>query len=502
MNIWIITIGNSDVQLIGNSDDQLNNERKRDWSRDWPRLRREAQRQGLLKHNFDPEKTDADNYNYRVPARVMGIVIGNQLNDENYQDLHFPMLDIFSCKLQDEKLPHRIIVILTNQDVAYNGNNVNQRSPYWKDTCTLKPILDKYLKSKFPDVTELEYVELQPKSKTQSLDNWDQSLSLVQTKLLELEFNSLDDIDNVYVSHQAGTPAISSAIQFVTLAKFGKKVKFLVSNEYEPENTIFISSSNYLRGIQLQEAKRLLQRFDYSGLNSLLHDLKVSNPQGENLEELLKLLEIATQWNCAKFDKFLEDLDLYKLTNLSDVAKERSSDWWQLGYEAAYLAVIRIEQGNTVEAMFHSFRAVEGLIRVWAEEKYGKYIEYSEKGWPKVNEQAIKEVLPSYKKNKEKFPFNLLKEAKPECEVEGNIMSIFVGETGKKVRDKRNELFHQLLGLKETDVFEAWDTTDKDSWKTKVLDCLNFVSDQSFNSLEEVSVMYKVHQLLNEMLND
>ncbi|EFA73047.1 hypothetical protein CRD_00619 [Raphidiopsis brookii D9] len=96
----------------------------------------------------------------------------------------------------------------------------------------------------------------------------------------------------------------------------------------------------------------------------------------------------------------------------------------------------------------------------------------------------------------------MLKEAKPECEVEGNIMSIFVGETGKKVRDKRNELFHKLLGLKETDVFEAWDTTDKDSWKTKVLDCLNFVSDQSFKSLEEVSVMYKVHQLLNEMLND
>ncbi|NLQ05610.1 hypothetical protein [Cylindrospermopsis raciborskii] len=488
MNIWIITIGNSDVQL--------KNEGKRDWSR----LRREAQRQGLLKHDFDPEKTDADNY--RVPARVMGIVIGNQLNDENYQDLHFPMLDIFSEKLQDEKLPHRIIVILTNQDVAYNGNNVNQRSPYWKDTCTLKPILDKYLKSKFPDVTELEYVELQPKSKTQSLDNWDQSLSLVQTKLLELEFNSLDDIDNVYVSHQAGTPAISSAIQFVTLAKFGKKVKFLVSNEYEPENTIFISSSNYLRGIQLQEAKRLLQRFDYSGLNSLLHDLKVSNPQGENLEELLKLLEIATQWNCAKFDKFLEDLDLYKLTNLSDVAKERSNDWWQLGYEAAYLAVIRIEQGNTVEAMFHSFRAVEGLIRMWAKEKYETYIDYPEKGWPKVKEQTIKEVLPSYKKNNETFPFNLLKEAKPECEVEGNIMSIFVGETGKKVRDKRNELFHKLLGLKETDVFEAWDTTDKDSWKTKVLDCLNFVSDQSFKSLEEVSVMYKVHQLLNEMLND
>jgi hypothetical protein len=492
MNIWIITIGNSDVQLKNKCN--------------WSRLRREAQRQGLLKHDFDPEKTDADikhNFdpektdavNYRVPARVMGIVIGNQLNDENYQDLHFPMLDIFSCKLQDEKLPHRIIVILTNQDVAYNGNNVNQRSPYWKDTCTLKPILDKYLKSKFPDVTELEYVELQPKSKTQSLDNWDQSLSLVQTKLLELEFNSLDDIDNVYVSHQAGTPAISSAIQFVTLAKFGKKVKFLVSNEYEPENTIFISSSNYLRGIQLQEAKRLLQRFDYSGVLSLLDNLDNSTNKEDEVNKLREMLGIAIEWNLSNFKNFSGKLK--KLPKFEKKVEESLKCPCWTGYEAAYLAVVRVKQNNNVEALFHSFRSVEGSMLSWFEHKFHikKMVEKT------IMEELPPEIRKEVRVNSKNEITNIItcfKIIRRSEWKKNDDISQFINVT----RETRNTRFHTLLGLEQKELFKAWETDNEDDWQNRVLGCLNFVATRSFKSLEDASLMPQVHRELTIALDN
>ncbi|MCZ2202989.1 MAG: hypothetical protein O1I87_13755, partial [Cylindrospermopsis raciborskii PAMP2012] len=98
MNIWIVTIGNSDIKL-GNIDQ-------------WNKYFLDSGIDSETDILFEPKKLEGEDL-FTVPARVMGIVIGNQLNDENYQDLHFPMLDIFSEKLQDEKLPHRIIVILT-----------------------------------------------------------------------------------------------------------------------------------------------------------------------------------------------------------------------------------------------------------------------------------------------------------------------------------------------------------------------------------------------------
>jgi hypothetical protein len=72
--------------------------------------------------------------------------------------------------------------------------------------------------------------------------------------LVQQAFSSIEIDKNttVYVSHQAGTPAISSAVQFVSLARFGKQVKFLVSNEYNPSLTKVIDASQYLKGIQVQ----------------------------------------------------------------------------------------------------------------------------------------------------------------------------------------------------------------------------------------------------------
>ncbi|MCG6137043.1 MAG: hypothetical protein MET45_20815 [Nostoc sp. LLA-1] len=492
MNIWIITTGNSDVQLKNKTN--------------WINLYREGRRGLERDYNFQPSQKE-DDVIFTVPARVMGVIYGtqldnNQLDKDIYQDLYFPLLDAFSEKLQGQNQPDRIIVILTNQEAAYT--NPEKKSPYWKDTCTLKPIIDKYLQTKFPKISKIEYLELKPKSKDEGLDNWDQSLKLVQQELSQsnLEFKPLD---NIYVSHQAGTPAISSAIQFVSLAKFGKKVKFLVSNEYEPENTRFITSSNYLRGIQLQEAKVLLERFDYSGVESLLKPywLDCVTPQEQKLRDLLK---IAIQWNFANFDEFAK--------GLGETAQERLQNWWWTGYEASYLAVVRLEQGNTVEALFHSFRAVEGLICKWAENTYHTHIQYKPDGSPEIK-SSISQDLPDYtnrlysniqtqlkKKGKiglfSESLYQLLQTAKPECQNLTHIMSIVWG----KARDNRNPLFHRLLGLQEQEVFAAWDAQNKDAWKHKVLSCLNFVANQTFTSLPKASLMYQIHQDLKKALTD
>ncbi|TFI54910.1 hypothetical protein BLD44_008005 [Mastigocladus laminosus UU774] len=451
MNIWFVTIGNSDVQLKSKAN--------------WNNLVREVRSQ-LNNRNFQPILVEEENF--IVPARVMGIVYGQNLNEKIYNDLHFPLLDALSKFLTDKSLPDKIIIILTNQEAAFTEQDKRLRKcPYWQDTCKLKPILDEYFRRNFTNLQNenIIYLELTSQSKDEGLDNWDKTLGLVQKFLSTLTLNPLA---NIYVSHQAGTPAISSAIQFISLAKFGKQVKFLVTNEYEQDRTNIITSSSYLRGIQLQEAKVLLERFDYSGVENLLkfYWLDTPNPNEEKLRHLLK---IAIQWNCANFEDFkigIKDNTEYFNQDFQDYAQDRFTHWWWTGYEAAYLATVRLEQGNTVEALFHSFRAIEGIIR----------------GFTKDEKTPLYKLILTFRPNWQLNPH----------------VKIFNEDT----RTKRNNLFHQLLGLEKTEVFQAWKTSNQSEWEARVLGCLDFISGQNFISLQEASLMCQVHQELKEALND
>jgi hypothetical protein len=292
MNIWIVTTGSSDVKLKTNDN--------------WGNLFRNVRNQ-LYDRRFTPTQppnTD-DGEPLIVPARAMGMVYGSQLTSENYQDLLFPLFDTFSAKLLEKGKtnPDRIIVILTDQAAVFGESDRRlDKSPYWQDTCTLKPIFAEYFKLKFPRLAKekIDYLELKPQSQSEGLDNWDKALVLVQQALSSLEF---DKNATVYVSHQAGTPAISSAVQFVSLAKFGKKVKFLVSNEYEQKPADTIESSTYLQGMQVQEAKALLNRYDYQGVERILKPYWKDSTD-PLLLEIRDLLAMAVQWNFANFEEF------------------------------------------------------------------------------------------------------------------------------------------------------------------------------------------------------
>ncbi|MBG1271977.1 hypothetical protein [Nostoc sp. WHI] len=247
MSIWIVTTGNSDVLLKHNKS--------------WGSLYSEV-RYDLECTEFAPP-TPKDPYNkeagYRVSARLLGIVYGNK-PDKYDSDLEFTLLDTYyEYFLENNIKLERIIILLTDQTEIFKQDQIiYEKCPYWQDTCTLKPLFEWYLQRKFN--CQLEFLYLAPKNGNKGIDNWNETLSLGEEEFRKLDSNPLKP---VYVSHQAGTPAISSAIQFVSLGKF-KNVKFLVSNEYFDENyqqkskSEAIESSNYWRGIQIQKAKQLI----------------------------------------------------------------------------------------------------------------------------------------------------------------------------------------------------------------------------------------------------
>jgi hypothetical protein len=521
MNVWIITTGSSDVQLTtdrnwnqlcGKASGQLNNKSKK------------------IELNKSVVKQQGSNTpitRFLAPARAMGIVYGNAIADraECYNDLDFPLLNNFSALLRDKNIVFsRIIVLLTDQAHLFtSGEKIQSYCPHWQDTCTLDTVIKRYFQtfSQKESGIEPEFRILKPDTenpdiavaRVPGLDDWNYVLKLVLK-----EFANLQDIPEdatVYVSHQAGTPAISSAVQFASLARFRTNVKFLVSNEYDREFTRAIESSNYLRGIQMQEAKRLLEGCDYAGVEKLLRPyLSLNND--ELAQRIQSLLAIAVQWNFSEFHDFKKKLQEYDWVQ-KDIVAERFHSWWWVGYEAAYLAVIRLlKQKNTVEALFHSFRAVEGSIAEWAKDTYKDYIH--DNGKSLFLAPNILKVLPNYldvddarssvlrgsvlADLKQKLMNNnlslysaslyeLLRVSKPQWRQNEHISIVW--DVAAK---RRNQRFHQILGMKELEVCDAWQTNNSQQWEQRVLGCLNFVSDRNFTSLKDASLMAKVHDEL------
>lgn len=302
MSIWIITTGNSDVQLKTDEN----------WEEPfYEQVRHDDNKDIKQCDKFAAIVQDKTTELYPVPARVMGIAAENQLQ-KYYDDLAFPMLDTFSDYFakHPENKPSIIIVILTNQrnifideDGELNEKISNENSPFWQDTCTLEPVFKEYFKrSKIFSAIEPKFFTLTPKPEQsldkskKGLDNWDETLNVVKELLgnIKNEFNNYPQYDQnqtVYVSHQAGTPAISSAVQFASLSQF-KNVKFLSSNIFYNDDSEQISQpqiidvSNYWMEMQIQKAKQsiidglpgvalsLLQQIRYVDKNNVMKRLK------------------------------------------------------------------------------------------------------------------------------------------------------------------------------------------------------------------------------------
>jgi uncharacterized protein with HEPN domain len=480
MTTWILTVGDSDVLLSTAAH--------------WDTLKRQAKDRRLQPLFLRTEvTTPAGEKLSSYPARALGLVYANQF-DNHGATLRFPRLEALLQRLaQCQHQPQHIVVLLTDQSNLFGESDRKPISPYWRDTCELEPLLRHYLGQALPDATQ-EYLLVRPKASHPGLDHWDNTLSLIQALLVQVDCTPRKP---VYVSHQAGTPALSSAVQFVTLTQFGSQVQFLVSNEFHASSSELIPSSTYLWGIRLQEARRLLHRYDYAGVQDVLkQDLPALEPVVRKRIE--GLLNSATLWNQAEFAEFAK--------SLPQGAPDKTQLWWWAAYESAFLAMVRLEQGNTVEALFHSFRAAEGMLSDWAKWRYPDDIKANKKGAP-VAFLREGSGLPAYLQEKlvDKADglmlhsgslFELFRAACPEASDNEDVNIIWKGASGI-----RNQQFHRLLGLNEKEVFRAWGTKEnRDAWQHRLLNCLNSIARQNFESLQEASLMTAIHQDLETII--
>lgn len=495
MKVWILTIGSSDVQLKSDEANQDAGCSSQQFSgRMWPRWFAST-KSDCYGIPFLVASNESD-VSYRVPSRVLGRVYQKQLDlqDNIFNYLTFPLLEDFTQKVQQSGELSQIVLVLTDQSKIFADNRTErgQRSPYWQDTYELLPILERYFSKQLPNTQVVEPIVLQPETVADSLDNWDSVLELVRQKFAVLNSDLLvtdSELEAVYVSHQASTPAISSAVQFMALSYFGDRVRFLVTSENQSnlrtsnnptKSAQLIESSSYLRGIKKQQARELLKFGNYAAVQGLL-DFELS-------KELTLLLEAAIQWNFAEFDKFFDTLGV--IPDFHDLALQRKQLWWSTAYESAYLAVKRLERVDTVEAMFHSFRAVEGLLRKWADQEF-----------PSESRSITVELGAGRTKDFNRYGKGLYFAIDFKKRINES-RDLDIWTFGNHVFDSRNDLFHKLSGLKDKgSVFKAWKIDPRDSdpeslWKKRVLNCLNFISGQKFKSIDQIDDDYEVASLM------
>ncbi|MDY7048674.1 MAG: hypothetical protein RPG89_08655 [Microcystis panniformis WG22] len=297
MTTWIITTGNSDIQL--NTD--------ANWTRGQKFFTTAREKeplchcQGTGQDFIEPKKEKNTNF-FPVAARVLGLVYKD--HEHCYSDLVFPLLDVLIEKFQDQEFPDRVYIILTDQEELFKTSDIkNSSCPFWQDTCTLKPLFEWYFQTKLK--LKPDFITLQPsdkdKDKDKGLDHWDQVLTLVTEELTKIQ---QDDV--FYISHQASTPAISSAVQFFSIGYFSN-VNFLIVNRYYEENEIITSPeiipiSSYWKQLQIQKAKKLItDGFPGSAL-ALLKEVGYNN--SEKIKELESYIDLFNMKTIDTSDEF------------------------------------------------------------------------------------------------------------------------------------------------------------------------------------------------------
>jgi hypothetical protein len=101
MNIWILTIGSSDVQL----------KTKANWTTHFRKVRDQLDDRG-----FSP--WDGKEGRFGVQSRVLGAVYSHPDAEQNFNDLVFPLVDNFIAKISKKSIKiDKIILILSDQSI-------------------------------------------------------------------------------------------------------------------------------------------------------------------------------------------------------------------------------------------------------------------------------------------------------------------------------------------------------------------------------------------------
>ena len=473
-SIFVATIGTRDLAFRASNDEWLNlgNDRSPDGDT--------ISEQALVQKEIKLEKCD---------FRLLTEYLAESWTD--YKDRLQPI--ILGQLLEDERRNLRKIYLVATNQPDHIASEFRS-----KDTLYAAQIIKLWIEERYqvdPEIIEQGVNGENPADFEQMFRWWKNTWSKIG--------ETLKEGTKVILCLKGGVGQSSEASRVTALSQFGEDTYFYDFIQERERNkrgkpskyTQPSQGTNYLWERKQKESLALLERWDYAGAKRILLPYW-RNSQDDEILKIKDLLEVAIQWNMADFKGFAKAL--------GTAEQSRLKVWWQKAYEAAYLGVIRFGQGNTTEALFHSFRAVEGLIAEWVIERYRPHIKPG-------NSPALKKTVcqdsqfPEFKKILGAF------EGKSEIYLYGtkldNILQTAVPEINKnyhwhcfffEARDWRNQIFHRLVKLEKEEVFRAWRTNSHREWEERVLSCLNFLSKQYFSDLTEASLMSQVHQTLKQ----
>lgn len=316
----------------------------------------------------------------------------------------------------------------------------------------------------------------------------------------------------IWVCLKGGVGQASEAARISGLSLYGDRIQFFEFEQNPKNNQAGICSdytgpflgTNYLWDRTQQQALKLLDRYDYAGLDSI--DLfQTYLQQDSELSSTANLIKAGLSWNQGEFKNFFE---CAKSSMNLQQKQQVNSFWWQ-AYEEAYLAVVRLKQNNTIEAMFHSFRAVEGLTHQWAIDTFPQEVTENDDRYASVNCsicQKYPNLKQSFQKNgqqRDEIELNLwTMQRLVEADIPHTRTSQDLRKFWEKARVERNSLFHRLGGLTQKQVLQAWgnDIRDQSQWETRILKCLNIVAGNKFDSLTQASLFASMHERVKKAI--
>jgi hypothetical protein len=316
----------------------------------------------------------------------------------------------------------------------------------------------------------------------------------------------------IWLALKGGVGQASEAGRISGLSLYGDRINFFESHQNDKLNRAGNPSAytgpflgtNYLWDRTQQQALGLLDRYDYAGVEELLKPYFHTKKLGA----VPKLLQAGIAWNRGEFDSFWRSA---KATNVLDNHKQQNQNWWWMAYEQAYLAVIRLKQNNTAEAMLHSFRAVEGGLLEWAKVTFPDDIKDIQNGFPQVlnsilnKHQTLRSVFDKARGNylHAQWRGSLRREILETVVASARQVS-FQYFWSDDCQNKRNELSHRLGGISESEVWSAWgtDIQDRSQWEARILACLNILSGQSFKTLNQASLFARVHDRIRRSIEE
>lgn len=410
-------------------------------------------------------------------------------------------------KLLQEKAAEidRVYLVATNQKQETDSNKFDHTK---RDTIYSSLLIQDWLAQNHPNITA-ETIELgsdgtNPADFEQMFRWWRQTWSTkIQVNLKQ----------PLWVCLKGGVGQASEACRISGLSLYGDRIQFFEFQQNNAENKAGIPSNytgpflgtNYLWDRTRQQALQLLERYDYAGVFSLELLQTYFQQDSRTFDSIANLVKAGLSWNQGNFDDFYT----YAKPLLTLQQKQQIDKFWWQAYEEAYLSLIRLKQNNTTEAMFHSFRAVEGILSEWAIATFSE-VSSQPNRFPILNSSIVhkyprlKHLFESKDQLSTGVPLELWR---MQCLLEAyisdtrtnqNIKSFF-----KNAREQRNNLFHRISGMTPINVFQAWghDINDENKWEKRVLNCLNLVTGERFHSLSQASIFASTHQRVKQVIS-